>query len=96
MPNYEVVEPSLIRLKLAESYLFAKDYETASKELDAALGLPDIPERIKAVIFLRRGNSSDGLGRRDAAEWDYRRALRVDADKLTNKLAKRYLKKPFG
>ncbi len=94
--NYTLVEPSLIRLRLAESYLFAKNYEQASKQLEAALGLPNVPERIKAVIFLRRGNSSDGLGRRDAATWDYRRALALDADELTNKLAKRYLKKPFG
>ena len=33
---------------------------------------------------------------RDAAKWDYRRALRLDVDKLTNKQAERYLRKPFG
>lgn len=96
VPNYTAIEPSLIRLKLAESYLFAKDYRRAGQQLQAALELPDVPDAIRAVIFLRRGNTSDGLGRRDAAQWDYRRALDLDADNVTNTLAKRYLKKPFG
>jgi tetratricopeptide (TPR) repeat protein len=96
MPNYAAIEPSLIKLKLAESYLFAKDYQKASTQLEAALELPDVPAGIRAVIFLRRGNASDGLGRRDAAQWDYRRALGLDADKMTNELAERYMKKPFS
>ena len=86
----------MVRLKLAESYLFAKNYHQASKELDSALGIANVPDHIKALIFLRRGNASDGLGHRDAATWDYRRSLQLDADGVTNQLAKRYLKNPFG
>lgn len=96
MPNYQAVEPSLVKLKIAESYLFAKEYRDATKTLNDALRIPTVPDRIRALIFLRRGMASDGLGRRDAAEWDYRRALNLDVDDLTNKQAKRYLAKPFG
>ena len=86
--------PSLVKLKIAESYLFEKEYTKASEVLDAALRIPDVPDRIRAVVFLRRGMASDGLGRRDRAKWDYRRALELDVDELTNKQAKGYLKSP--
>ena len=93
MPNYGLVAPSLVKLKIAESFLFAKEYAKARESLNQALLIPDVPDRIRAVIFLRLGMALDGLGRRDAARWDYRRALELDADPLTNKQAKRRLKK---
>jgi len=94
-PNFGIIEPSLIRLKIGETYLFGKQFEKASTQMDAALSLPNVPETVKAVVFLRRGMASDALGLRDAAKWDYRRALRLDADKITNRLAKRYSRKPY-
>ncbi len=94
-PNYGAVPSSLIRLKIGESLLFGKNFARASEELNEALSHPGVPAPIKAQIFLRRGMASDGLGNRRAAEWDYRRALRLDADKITNRLAKRYLDEPF-
>ena len=94
-PNFDAVAPALVLLKIAESYLFAKNYRRASDNLRAALEIPDIPDRIKAVIFLRRGMASDATGHRDRARADYRRALTLNVDKLTNKLAKRYLTKPY-
>lgn len=93
--NYDVVEPSLIHLKIGEAYLFDKKFEEAGRELDRALGTPGVPERIKAVVFLRRGMASDGAGVRAAARADYRRALRMDVDSVTNRLAKRYMKDPY-
>ena len=95
LPHYDRIETSMLRLKLAESYLFAKNFARASTELDRALGAPWVPDHIKARIFLRRGMASDALGRRKAAEWDYRRALTLDVDESTNELARRYSKKPY-
>ena len=95
LPHYDRIETSMLRLKLAESYLFAKNFARASMELDRALGAPWVPDHIKARIFLRRGMASDALGRRKAAEWDYRRALTLDVDESTNELARRYSKKPY-
>ncbi|HXV59630.1 MAG TPA: tetratricopeptide repeat protein [Vicinamibacteria bacterium] len=93
--NMELVEPAFVRLKLAESLLFAKNYEEASRQLDLAFQTPDVPAWIKAPLFLRRGMVSDALGARRAAEWDYRRARSLDTDEVTNRLADRYLAAPF-
>lgn len=89
------VEPAFVRLKIGESYLFAKEFVSAARQFELGLGMPGVPDRVRAQLFLRRGNSSDGLGRRSAAEWDYRRALRLDVDAITNSLAERYLDQPF-
>ena len=94
-PNYERIEPALIRLRLAESFLFEKSYARAAQELEAALGIAGTPDPIKARIFLRRGMVSDAMGARSAARADYRRALRLDVDRVTNGLAKRYLARPY-
>ena len=80
LPHYDRIETSMLRLPLAESHLFAKNFAMASTELDRALGASWVPDHIKARIFLLRGMASDGLGRRKAAEWDYRRALTLDVD----------------
>ena len=95
-PNFDAVEPSLVLLKIAESYLFAKNFRRANDNLRRALEVPDIPDRIKAIIFLRRGMASDATGRRDRARADYRRTLTLNVDNLTNKRANRYLRKPYG
>ncbi len=94
-PNFDAIEPSLVLLKIAESYLFAKNFRRANDDLRKALEVPDIPDRIKAVIFLRRGMASDATGRRARARADYRRTLTLNVDKLTNKRAKCYLRKPY-
>jgi len=94
-PNFDAVEPSLVLLKIAESHLFAKNFRRANDILRKALEVPDIPNHIKAVIFLRRGMVSDATGHRDRARADYRRTLTLNVDKPTNKLAKRYLTKRY-
>ena len=94
-PHFDAAEPSLVLLKIAESYLFANNFRRANDNLRRALEVPDIPDRIKAVIFLQRGMASDATGRRDRARADYRRTLTLNVDKLTNNRAKRYLRKPY-
>lgn len=94
--SYRLLHPSLIFLRLGESYLFAKSYDEAARNLDRALGIPDVPDWVRAQIFLRRGMCSDARGHRVAAEWDYRRVLKLDNDTLVGKLAERYLDRPYG
>lgn len=93
--NMELVEPAFLRLKLAESLLFAKRYDAAARELRTAFEMTDVPTWVKAPMFLRRGNASDAQGQRKAAEADYRRALALDADDVVNRLAERYLDRKF-
>ncbi len=94
--SYRLLPASLIYLRMGESYLFAKSYVQASRELNRALGVPGVPDWVRAQTFLRRGMCSDARGRRVAAEWDYRRVLRLDTDSAVSKLAERYLREPFG
>jgi tetratricopeptide (TPR) repeat protein len=91
----ELLAPALVFLRLAESRLFAKDPAGAARELERALGIPETPDWIRAQVFLRRGMTSDARGLRPAAESDYRRALRLDADPQTTRLAKAYLRRPY-
>lgn len=93
--NMDLVEPSFVRLKLAESLLFAKRYDESARELRTAFEMANVPAWVKAPMFLRRGNASDARGHRKAAEADYRRALALDADDVVNRLADRYLDRPF-
>jgi tetratricopeptide (TPR) repeat protein len=86
---------SLVLLRLSESYLFAKNYDATARELERALSIPDVPDGIRAQVFLRRGMTSDATGGRVAAKWDYRRAVDLDVDEITTGLAKRYLKEPY-
>lgn len=94
--SYRLLPPSLVFLRLGESYLFAKDYEQSARELDRALGIPGVPDWVRAQTFLRRGMCSDARGHRVAAEWDYRRVLKLDTDSVVSALAERYLDKPYG
>jgi tetratricopeptide (TPR) repeat protein len=94
--SYRLLHPSLVFLRLGETYLFAKSYEAAARELDRALGIPGVPDWVRALTFLRRGMCSDARGHRAAAEWDYRRVLRLDADSAVSRLAERYLDQPYG
>ena len=91
----DLLPRSLVLLRLSESLLFAKNYEGAARELERALSVPDVPEGIRAQIFLRRGMTSDAAGERVAAKWDYRRAIALEADEVTTALAKRYLREPY-
>jgi tetratricopeptide (TPR) repeat protein len=95
VPNYAALHRAIVLLKIGESELFAKRFIAASDSLNLALSEPDVPDYVRARIFLRRGMSSDGRGRRSEAKWDYRRALSLDADSVTNKLARTYSKIPF-
>jgi tetratricopeptide (TPR) repeat protein len=94
-PSNRLLPESLVLLRLGESYLFAKSYDQAARELDRALGTPGVPDWVRAQIFLRRGMCSDARGQRVAAEWDYRRVLKLDTDSVISALAERYLDKPY-
>lgn len=94
--SFRLLPPSLVFLRLGESYLFAKNYPQAARELDRALAIPGVPDWVRAQIFLRRGMCSDAQGRRVAAKWDYRRVLKLDDDSVISKLAERYLDQPYG
>lgn len=93
--GFDLLEPALVFLRVGESRLFAKDPEGAARDLDRALGTPGTPDWIRAQVFLRRGMASDARGERAAAESDYRRAVRLDADPQTTRLAKQYLGRPY-
>jgi tetratricopeptide (TPR) repeat protein len=93
--GYDLLEPALVFLRLGESRLFAKDPAGAARELQRALETPGTPNWVRAQIFLRRGMTSDARGLRSAAESDYRRAVRLDTDPLTTRLAEEYLDRPY-
>jgi tetratricopeptide (TPR) repeat protein len=93
--GYVLLEPSLVFLRLGETRLFAKDHAEAYIELDRALQQPGAPDWVRAQVFLRRGMTSDARGQRPAAEADYRRAVQLDTDPQTTRLAKQYLERPY-
>lgn len=93
--RFDLLEPSLVFLRLGESRLFAKDPVGAARDLERALEIPGAPDWIRAQVFLRRGMTSDARGLRPAAESDYRRVVRLDVDPQTSGLAKKYLEEPY-
>jgi tetratricopeptide (TPR) repeat protein len=93
--RFDLLEPSLVFLRLGESRLFAKDLLGAARDLERALEIPAAPDWIRAQVFLRRGMTSDARGLRPAAESDYRRVVRLDVDPQTSGLAKKYLEEPY-
>ena len=93
--GFDLLEPALVFLRLAESCLFAKDYTGAARELERALQTPGAPDWVRAQVFLRRGMTSDAQGLRSAAESDYRRVVRLDTDPQTTRRAKQYLDEPY-
>ncbi len=94
-PGFDLLEPSLVFLRLGESRLFAKDYAGSARELERALETPGAPDWVRAQVFLRRGMTNDARRMRPAAESDYRRAVRIDADPQTTRLAKEYLEREY-
>jgi tetratricopeptide (TPR) repeat protein len=94
-PRFDLLNPSVVFLRLGESRLFAKDPDGAARELERALGIPGTPDWIRSQVFLRRGMTSDSRGLRSAAESDYRRVLRLDTDPQTTRLARQYLDVPY-
>jgi tetratricopeptide (TPR) repeat protein len=93
--GFELLPVSIVYLRLGESFLFAKSYAEAARAFESALSTPGAPEWVRSQIFLRRGMTSDALGKRAAAEWDYRRAIQLDTDSGVTRLAERYLDEPF-
>ncbi len=93
--GFEHLPPALVFLRLGESRLFAKDHAGAAAELERALETPGAPDWVRSQVFLRRGMTSDARGLRSAAESDYRRAVRLDTDPQTTRLAKQYLAEPY-
>ncbi len=91
----DLLEPSLVFLRLGESRLFAKDPGGAALEFERALLNPGAPDWVRSQLFLRRGMASDARGLRAAAESDYRRVVRLDTDPQTAKLANQYLDQPY-
>jgi Tfp pilus assembly protein PilF len=90
-PSFDLLEPSLIFLRLGESRLFGKDYVGAARELERALETPGAPDWVRAQVFLRRGMTNDAVGMRAAAEADYRRAVQIDADPQTTRMAREHI-----
>ena len=62
---------------------------------DEALVRPDIPDRVRSVLHLRRGQAYDSLDRREEARTEYEATIHLNTDKSSHRLAKRYLKEPF-
>jgi lipoprotein NlpI len=85
----------MVYLRLGESFLFAKSYVEAARAFERALSTPGTPSFVRAQIFLRRGMTSDALGMRTAAQWDYRRAIGLGADSAVTRTAERYLAEPY-
>jgi tetratricopeptide (TPR) repeat protein len=95
LPRYDRVPDSLLYLRLGESLLFDAHFQNALERFDAALALADAPDVIQAMAHLRRGQTLDGLHRRQEARAAYQKTLRLNTDKKSYREAKRYLKKPF-
>jgi tetratricopeptide (TPR) repeat protein len=93
--GFELLPVSMVYLRLGESHLFAKSYVEASRAFEQALSTPGAPEWVRSQIFLRRGMTSDAMGMRSAAQWDYRRAIGLDTDSAIARLAERYLDEPY-
>jgi tetratricopeptide (TPR) repeat protein len=94
-PHYGRVHPSFILLRLGESYLFDKRVGEAIGRFDEALARTDIPDTVRSVLHLRRGQAYDSLHRREDARAEYETTIRLNTDKASYRLAKRYLKDPF-
>jgi tetratricopeptide (TPR) repeat protein len=93
--GFELLPVSVVYLRLGESFLFARSYVEAARAFERALSTPGTPDWVRAQIFLRRGMTSDALGMRTAAQWDYRRAIGLDTDSALTGLAERYLAEPY-
>jgi hypothetical protein len=94
-PHYNRVHPSFILLRLGETYLFDKRVGEALGRFDEALAKRDIPDTVRSVLHLRRGQAYDSLRRREDARAEYETTIRLDTDKASHRLARRYLKTPF-
>lgn len=94
-PHYGRVHRSFILLRLGESYLFDKRVGEALGRFDEGLIRSDIPDTVRSVLHLRRGQAYDSLDRREDARIEYEAAIRLNTDKASHRLAKRYLKEPF-
>ncbi len=94
-PHYGRVHPSFVLLRLGESYLFDKRVGEALGRFDEALVPPDIPDTVRSVLHLRRGQAYDSLHRREEARAEYEATIRLNTDKASHRLAKRYLKEPY-
>jgi tetratricopeptide (TPR) repeat protein len=94
-PHYDRIPPSIISLRLGESFLFDAKFKEALAHFDDGLRPPDLSDTVRSLIHLRRGQAYDGLKRREEARAEYDITVNLNADKASRRLAKRYLKKPF-
>jgi tetratricopeptide (TPR) repeat protein len=94
-PHYHWVRPSLVLLRTGESFLFDHRFREAIDYFNRGLAEPGAPSAIKASLYLRRGQAWDGLEHRTNARADYETTIRLNVDKTSKRLAKRFLKKPF-
>jgi tetratricopeptide (TPR) repeat protein len=95
-PYFDQVPPSLVLLRLGESYLFDGRFENAVDRFEEALATPDLVETTEALLYLRRGQAYDGLDKRQEALADYRKTIRLNVDKASRRQAKRHLNEPFS
>jgi tetratricopeptide (TPR) repeat protein len=94
-PHFERVHPSFVLLRLGESYLFDRRVDEALDRFDEALLRTDIPDPVRSLLHLRRGQAYDSLNRREEARGEYRRTIRLNADQFSRRQAERHLKEPF-
>ena len=94
-PHFERIPLSVLSLRLGESFLFDARFEEALFHFHSGLDRPDLSDAVRSMLHLRRGQSYDGLDRREEARAEYETTIDLNADKASHGLAKRYLKKPF-
>jgi tetratricopeptide (TPR) repeat protein len=95
-PNFDRIPSSVIALRLGESFLFDAKFTEAIRHFDDGLGSADLSDTVRSLLHLRKGQAYDGLDRRQEAMTEYQATVRLNADKASRRLAKRYLKKPFS
>ncbi len=92
--NYRLAAAGLPELRLGEAYLFEENWEAAEKAFGLGLAASPLSE-LSAMLFFRRGNALDGMGRRSDGLRDYLQVRRLDADEVLSEWAGRLLSTPW-
>ena len=95
IPNFGKIDSSLLLLRIGESYLFQGAFQPALERFEEALTGSVPPEPLAAILHLRKGQTLDGLERREEALLEYHTTIRLNADTGSRRQASRYLKQPF-
>lgn len=95
-PNFGRIPSSVVSLRLGESFLFDAKFTESIAHFNEGLRSRDLSNTVRSLLHLRKGQAYDGLDRREEARTEYQATVRLNADKASRRLAKRYLKKPFS